>query len=226
LAETRQQALLRSFTMKPRVRPLGRAARRGRRTQEERRETTRRKLLEAATDCIARFGLANSSLGVIAKHASVTRGAVQHHFGTRNELLLAVVDEFGQQLFTLSRNMDERLTPLAARIDRVCSRYWEIFSSPHFLAVIQIWLGVQNEPRINRSVLNRIRWFEVELDRQWIELFSDSVVGEKGLRAARHVTLGTMRGLALRMTYSRDDSNSLEEIEVLKTMLGKTLESA
>jgi AcrR family transcriptional regulator len=212
--------------MNRRARSPIRTARAGRRTQEERRETTRRKLLEAAADCIARFGLVNSSLGVIAKHASVTRGAVQHHFGTRNELLLAVVDEFGQQLFTLSRNMNERLTSLTARIDSICSRYWEIFSSPHFLAVIQIWLGVQNEPRIYRSVLNRIRWFEVELDRQWIELFSDSTIGEKGLRAARHVTLGTMRGLALRMTYSRDDSNSLDEIEVLKTMLGRTFECA
>jgi hypothetical protein len=47
---------------------------------------------------------------------------------------------------------------------------------------------------------------------------------ETRLRAARHVTLGTMRGLALRMTYSPDDSNSLEEIEVLKMMLGRIFE--
>ena len=212
--------------MKQRARASARAARVSRRTQEERRETTRRKLLEAAANCIARFGFANSPLGVIAKHAGVTRGAVQHHFGTRNELLLAVVDEFGQQLIALSRNLTGRHAPLTARIDSICSRYWETFSSPHFLAVIQIWLGVQNEPRIYRSVLNRIRWFEVELDRQWIDLFSDSPMGEKGLRAARHVTLGTMRGLALRMTYSRDASRSLDEIEVLKMMLGRMFQRA
>ena len=212
--------------MKQHARPSVRAARASRRTQEERRETTRRKLHEAAAECIARSGLANSSLGVIAKHAGVTRGAVQHHFGTRNELLLAVVDEFGQQLIALSRNLTGRHAPLTDRIDSICSLYWETFSSPHFLAVIQIWLGVQNEPRIYRSVLNRIRWFEVELDRQWIDLFSDSPIDEKGLRAARHVTLGTMRGLALRMTYSRDASRSLDEIEVLKMMLGRMFERA
>ena len=194
-----------------------------RRTQEERRETTRRKLLEAATDCIARFGLANSSLDVIAKRASVTSGAVQHHFGTRNELLLAVVDEFGQQLFGRSGGPWDQAMPLDARIDRLCSQYWQTFSTPHFLAVIQIWFGVQSDPKTYRSILTRIRWFEVELDRQWIALFSDSAIGEKELRASRHVALGTMRGLALRMTYSRDRANSVAELVVLKTMLGKFL---
>jgi AcrR family transcriptional regulator len=195
------------------------ASRPPRRSQEERREGTRRQLLDAAIQCIARRGLADASLDVIADTAKVTRGAVQHHFGTRNELLLAVVDGFGRELFALLYDPSMAAHTLDERIDHVCSRYWTIFSSQHFRAVIQIWLGTQGQARANRNILDRIRWFEQELDRQWLAIFSDSGMDKQRLAAARHVTLATMRGLALRAIYSHGRDDAQDEIEVLKSML-------
>jgi AcrR family transcriptional regulator len=190
-----------------------------RRSQEERRETTRRQLLDAAILCISRRGLADASLDVIADTAKVTRGAVQHHFGTRNDLLLAVVDEFGRELFALLFDPNMASRTLEERIEHVCNRYWTIFSSQHFRAVIQIWLGTQGQPRAYRGILDRIRWFEQELDRQWLVLFADAKVDQSKLAPARHVALATMRGLALRAIYSNARDHAQQEIEVFRRML-------
>ena len=194
-----------------------------RRSHEERRETTRRQLLDAAIQCISRRGLAEASLDVIADTAKVTRGAVQHHFGTRNDLLLAVVDEFGRELFALVHDPGMASRTLAERIDHVCSRYWATFSSDHFRAVIQIWLGTQAHPRAYRSILARIRWFELELDRHWLTIFGESGLAAAQLTAARHVALAAMRGLALRAIYSNGKDDARDEIGVLKAMLSRFL---
>jgi AcrR family transcriptional regulator len=56
-------------------------------------ETTRRVLLDAAFDEIHRTGFRAASLDAILAATGVTKGALYHHFGSKQELGYAVVDE-------------------------------------------------------------------------------------------------------------------------------------
>lgn len=51
--------------------------------QQDRSRATRRRLLEAAVECLAELGWNGSTVTVVAERAGVTRGAAQHHFPTR-----------------------------------------------------------------------------------------------------------------------------------------------
>jgi AcrR family transcriptional regulator len=64
-----------------------------RRTQAERSETTRRALLDAARELFAERGFASTGRDDIARRAGVTRGALYHHFGSKEQLFRAVVEE-------------------------------------------------------------------------------------------------------------------------------------
>ena len=68
-----------------------------RRTQLERRETTRALLMEATLKCLARDGYAHTSISTIIAEAGVSRGALLHHFPTKNDLIAAVIDYFYRQ---------------------------------------------------------------------------------------------------------------------------------
>ena len=63
-----------------------------RRTKEN-AEQTRRELLEAALTVFSKNGYAATRLEDIAKAAGVTRGAIYHHFGSKADLYLALIDE-------------------------------------------------------------------------------------------------------------------------------------
>ena len=63
-----------------------------RRTQAERRATTRAALLEAAARGLSRSGYGNLVLEQVAAEAGYTRGALYHQFSGKEELALAVVD--------------------------------------------------------------------------------------------------------------------------------------
>jgi AcrR family transcriptional regulator len=69
-----------------------------RRTQEERSRTTRAALLAAARDLFAEHGFTATGREQIAERAGVTRGALYHHFGSKERLFRAVVEQLEEEL--------------------------------------------------------------------------------------------------------------------------------
>jgi len=63
-------------------------------TQERRRQLTRDALVEAAEEVFAQKGYYGASLEEIASAAGFTRGAIYSNFGSKEELLFAVIDRF------------------------------------------------------------------------------------------------------------------------------------
>jgi AcrR family transcriptional regulator len=64
-----------------------------RRTQAERRAETRARLLAAARRVFAERGYHAASLDLVSERAGCTKGALYNHFGSKEGLLLALLDE-------------------------------------------------------------------------------------------------------------------------------------
>ncbi len=81
-----------------------------RRTQQERRETTVRKLLDAATEALIEVGYSNTSVQEMPASApGFSHGGLFRHFSSRIELLIRVADDVGNNLLEIYRGDFERL---------------------------------------------------------------------------------------------------------------------
>jgi len=69
-----------------------------RRTQAERSATTRAALLRAARELFAKNGFVATNREQIAERAGVTRGALYHHFGSKERLFRDVVEELEREI--------------------------------------------------------------------------------------------------------------------------------
>lgn len=67
-------------------------------TRQEQKEKTRAGLLSQAESLFALNGISNTTTADIAKSMKVSHGTVFIHFPTRDDLIKAVVDEFGERL--------------------------------------------------------------------------------------------------------------------------------
>jgi AcrR family transcriptional regulator len=67
---------------------------RGEFDRSERRARTRTQLLEAAARVYARRGFESATLDEVAEEAGFTKGAVYDHFGSKEKLLFALLDEY------------------------------------------------------------------------------------------------------------------------------------
>jgi AcrR family transcriptional regulator len=106
-----------------------------RRTQRERREETERKVIGAATALIAQHGSRTLTLAAVGEAAGYSRGIVSHHFGSRENLLRAVMRD--AQSFTLPELRGSAADWLAdtvrAYLKNVTSR------GPAARAFLQMW---------------------------------------------------------------------------------------
>jgi AcrR family transcriptional regulator len=66
------------------------------RTQQQRREETRRALLDAAVESLIEVGFARTTTLEVQRRAKVSRGALLHHFPSKAELLVAAVDHLAE----------------------------------------------------------------------------------------------------------------------------------
>ena len=93
------------------------------RTQEERKAETRARLLDAAATLFAEHGIDAVSVDAVADEAGRTSGSVYAHFGSKQGLLLALLDEWAHSLvtviaaeFELATTVEDRLRAVAVNV--------------------------------------------------------------------------------------------------------------
>src|SRR5258708_6476254 len=109
--------------------------------KQDRSRATRQRLLEATIDCLADKGWASATVSVVAERAGMSRGAAQHHFPTREDLITAALE----YMFDTRTDHAEAETVAAvaadgvARTEAVVAGLVESYTSPLFKAALQVW---------------------------------------------------------------------------------------
>jgi AcrR family transcriptional regulator len=196
-----------------------------RRTQEERSEKSRAELLQSAVDTIAELGLANATIATIAKRANLTAGAVQHHFGTRDPLLLAILDDFGRRLSEIvARPLLSQGKPVSDRITLLLDETWNLFEQGHFIAVTEILLSSRSDPKFHRIVSARTSAIAAMMDKRWLNVFVDVKIKPQQIAVVRRLAQAAMRGLALRSTFFEPHADLAAERDLLREVVISALQ--
>jgi len=90
-----------------------------RRSHEARKAETRARLLEAAAALLAERGVDGLSVDTVAAEAGRTSGAVYAHFGSKQGMLLALLDEWRHSLLAVVAAEFERTAQLTDRLRAV-----------------------------------------------------------------------------------------------------------
>lgn len=163
------------------------------RTQAERREQTRAALLDATVDCLVEIGHARTSMQEICTRAGVSKGAAQHHFADKAELMAAAVEHLTtKRLAGLAESLDNLPDGVAA-IPAAIDILWAGYSGALATAATELWVAARTDPALRTAIrpvdralgrvtLDRILEVTAELPRERAEtLFWLTVNFTRGL---------------------------------------------
>jgi len=171
-----------------------------RRTQAERRASTRSALVRATVDCLVELGYARTTTQEVQTRAGVSRGALTHHFTTKAELVLAAVDHLYQEFSESVRAAAASLpADSATRLRLGVELVWERFHGPLFVAAMELWGAARTDAELRSALLPHERRLGAQLRELSVEVFGEQVARHPASEAVYQVLLTSMRGQA--MTY-------------------------
>lgn len=112
----------------------------------KRGDDTRAKIIGETVRCITEEGFSAATAKHVAERAGVTWGVIQYHFGDRNGLLMAVVDEGVASLVDSLSSADVSELALSDRIEVVVDTAWSCYSSPTSMAAFEILRATRGGP--------------------------------------------------------------------------------
>lgn len=163
-------------------------------------ERTRRAVLEAATQAILDRGT-SATLAEIAASAGVSKSGLLHHFGSRDELFVAVVKDTSQHLrdavlaeVDLSENHPGKM--LRAYVRALCKGSAEAAAAPD-LSFAANWNGLSAIPAITPILEEHDAWWTTQL-------------AADGLRPERiRIVRRAAEGLATAALHGSEDEASI-----------------
>jgi len=115
------------------------------RTQVDRSDAMKRRLVDATIASLVEQGYARTNAVEVCRRAGVTRGAFHHHFASLGALLAAALERLYADIVGPSSQ------PVASLAELI-TRSHERTSRPAFKAVIEIWLAARNDAELGREL--------------------------------------------------------------------------
>lgn len=165
-----------------------------RRSHAERTAETRARLIRAVVESIAEVGFQRTTASEIARRAGVSWGAVQHHFGGKDGILHAVLeDSFSHFAEGLEAVSLEGLS-LEERAHVFVARAWEHFGSPRYRCTFEILLSHSAEPE--DAALPWQGEMLAAWNRIWQRFFPTRHLGRRENVTLQLYTIAVLSGLA------------------------------
>ncbi|MET8847963.1 TetR family transcriptional regulator [Amycolatopsis sp. NPDC004625] len=178
--------------------------------QQERSRTTRRRLIEAALDSFGERGWHGVTVAGIAERAGVSRGAAQHHFPAREDLVVAAVDLLGEAQIDELRAQAAGLPSGTSRIERVVEMVLNLYTGPLFRAALQLWSVAATDDALREVLVPLEARVGREAHRVTVELLGIDE-SRPGSRELVQATLDLARGLGLANLLT-DDARRRKQI--------------
>lgn len=149
-----------------------------RRTQAQRRTETQTRLLEATAEALADVGWAGLSTTEVSRRAGVSRGAQQHHYPTKMELVAAALEHLLVRLHQEYHQAYEALPVERRNVAGALDLFWDTIRQPPAVALLELALAGRTDPEL-RTVSAQLSERVVTMIKETFqELFPEGLPAE------------------------------------------------
>ncbi len=166
--------------------------------QQRKSSQTRTAILEAAIDCLERHGYAQTTMQLIAEVAKISRGAMTHHYASKQELISAVIDYlffrrmaiFGERIGTLSekQRVQENLG---------IEQAWEGYFTREYKAYLELSVAARTNIELQQIFLPKAQRYDRIWRAESVRVFPEWKNKAELLEYATDFVEATLEGLVL-----------------------------
>lgn len=167
-----------------------------RRTQKQRAEAMRERLLEATLYCLANDGYVGTTISRVLEVAEVSRGAIVHHFPNKNEMIAAAAELLTRRLYIQLGKAIARLELSDDRLHELIYASWkDIFQQPEYVAMNELLQASRRDQEL-ANIIRKLWMVGLEVVTNSADHYLESVGDIGSVRQQMVLTQWLLRGMA------------------------------
>jgi AcrR family transcriptional regulator len=183
-------------------------------------------VLAAAVDCIVKDGLPRANLARIAERAGASVGSIQHHFGDKAGVLIAVVESGFEDLVRQVTRLKPEPGALLVQLRAVVETMWRHRSIPEAQAAFEILIQMRSDESFGQRFVPHLARIEAAMDSMWMGLFREVPASREQHVRAHRLLFATLNGLATEKILLTVASEPEQEFDTLAECLHHILDPA
>ncbi len=187
--------------------------------QQRKSIQTRVTILDAAVDCLETHGYGRTTTQLIAEKAGISRGAMLHHYATKQDLIAAVID------YTVYKRMELFLQGVRAlrESDRIAEMagieiFWESLLTREFSAYLELAMAARTDPELAEIFLPKARRYDQTELAEVIRAFPEWANVPEAYALAMDYCNSALQGLLVNREIWSEGSH-----RVLRRFVGQTI---
>lgn len=196
------------------------------RTQDQRSADTRRAINVATIRSLVEAGYASTTTSAVCERAGVSRGALTHHFASKQEMMTSAVVHLSEER---ERALSENARALAAGPDRtraVVELLWRSFHSDLFYASLELWNAARTDTALRTALYEAERGLGARHRTLVAELFGEPLASHPNFPRTMEMMFRLLRGAALtrilRRAPEHEDAVVEDLVNILSSLAGPT----
>jgi len=192
--------------------------------QQRKSAQTKYFLLKTTLECLAKHGYSLTTTQLVTQKANISRGALLHHFATKQELIKQVIE------FTFYRQMNsfyERIIKLSdqQRVSEIAGLdiYWEFLKTTEYEAYRELFMA----SRTDKELRNIFEPKDIMFQKIWVTelpfLFPEWQGREEEMLLVNDLIYSSLRGLLLGMHHIRPKARRARLRKLIATITSQIL---
>ncbi|HYG91384.1 MAG TPA: helix-turn-helix domain-containing protein [Azospirillum sp.] len=194
-------------------------ARAQRRSQEERSAEMRARLIEATLDCLMEAGYERTTTVRIVSAAGVSRGALLHHFESKEDIVAAALERLLEEHTADIRRLASEVRAGTMTLDALLDDLWARFSGRLFFVTLEHVSEARHNAALRAKLVPVVRRFHAALDETWRGFFADTGLDEEQVATILNLTLCLLRGMGLQSVLRQDEPYYQSLLQTWKNLL-------
>lgn len=161
----------------------------------------RKEICEATVTCLIEVGYAETSLQRVARTAGFSKGALQHHFPNKEDLMTATADRLLERPFTQPRKSDGIPETVEAAI---LLNWKKLANTDAYLALLEILIATRTDLKLQNRIKDKLAIWNKLLDEHALQTFRSRTGTDDDVVAILTMSRSLMRGLVIQDRYTTD----------------------
>lgn len=166
-----------------------------RRTQEERRRETQKAILAASIALLTEKGYAGFSVSGVAAKAGVSRGALEHYFPKRVDLVAAATQRAMDEAVAHARSLAERARHSTDPVAQFLQDSAHFFFNPLYRAMVESMIAARTDKALARLCYPIVRKARITLNEIWADTLRQAGYSPQNAQKFVELTHYLLRGI-------------------------------